>query len=170
MQPAFCRSLHSTPPGIPDKPFPHHGYRRGSFVLEAKQFAGPAAEPTDLQLALGMGEKKKAGPVRGSQSWHEAIWKARGQSLPAEPVLQKFRNIECRDAVLAWDGDPVPARDERGEIVTVWDRRSQKTDLVTGRDVPDETKRVPLLGWRSLLLPRSALETSRFCAAVKERA
>ncbi len=60
-------------------------------------------------------------------------------------MLKKFRNIECRDAVLAWDGDPQPARDERGEIVTVWDRRSQKTDLVTGRDVPDETKRVPLL-------------------------
>ncbi|MCE9609880.1 MAG: hypothetical protein K8R23_06685 [Chthoniobacter sp.] len=78
----------------------------------------------------------------GYLQWH---FRTRGQTLPAEPVLKKFRNIECRDAVLAWDGDPQPARDERGEIVTVWDRRSQKTDLVTGRDVPDETKRVPLL-------------------------
>jgi hypothetical protein len=78
----------------------------------------------------------------GYLQWH---FRTRGQTLPAEPVLKKFRNIECRDAVLAWDGDPQPARDESGQIVTVWDRRSHKTDLVTGRDVPDETKRVPLL-------------------------
>jgi hypothetical protein len=78
----------------------------------------------------------------GYLQWH---FRTRGQSLPAEPVLKKFRNIECRDAVLAWDGEPQPARDERGEVVTVWDRRSMKTDPVTGRDVPDETKRVPLL-------------------------
>ncbi len=93
-------------------------------------------------------------------------------SMPQEPLLRKFRNIECRDAVLAWDGEPVPQRraapesgghravdaaggtshgsdgalpSTPGEIVTVWDRRSFKTDLVTGRDVPDETQRVPLL-------------------------
>ena len=78
----------------------------------------------------------------GYLQWH---FRTRGQTLPAEPVLKKFKNIECRDAVLAWDGDPQPARDEAGEIVTVWDRRSMKTDLVTGRNVPDETKRIPLL-------------------------
>lgn len=33
------------------------------------------------------------------------------------------------------------------EVITVWDRRSQKTDPVTGRPVPDETKRVPLLAY-----------------------
>lgn len=78
----------------------------------------------------------------GYLQWH---FRTRGQTLPAEPVLKKFRNIECRDAVLAWDGDPQPARDEHGEVITVWDRRSMKTDLVTGREVPDETKRIPLL-------------------------
>ena len=78
----------------------------------------------------------------GYLQWH---FRTRGDSLPEEPVLKKFRNIECRDAVLAWDGDPQPARDERGEVITVWDRQSQKTDLLTGRNVPDETKRVPRL-------------------------
>ncbi len=78
----------------------------------------------------------------GYLQWH---FRTRGDSLPAEPVLRKFRNIECRDAVLSWDGDPQPARDAGGEIVTVWDRRSMKTDLVTGRNVPDETKRITLL-------------------------
>ena len=78
----------------------------------------------------------------GYLQWH---FKIHGERTPPEPVLRAFKNIECRDAVLAWDGDPQPARDERGELITVWDRRSMKTDLVTGRDVPDETKRVPLL-------------------------
>ena len=78
----------------------------------------------------------------GYLQWH---FKIHGERTPPEPVLRAFKNIECRDAVLAWDGDPQPARDERGEIITVWERRSMKTDLVTGRDVPDETKRVALL-------------------------
>jgi len=78
----------------------------------------------------------------GYLQWH---FRTRGQTMPEEPVLKKFRNIECRDAVLEWDGDPQPLRDESGEIVTVWDRRSEKTDLVTGRNVPDENKRVPLM-------------------------
>jgi hypothetical protein len=80
----------------------------------------------------------------GYLQWH---FRTRGEVLPAEPVLKKFRNIECRDAVLAWDGDPVPVTDESGQPVTVWDRRSMKTDPVTGRDVPDESHRVPLLNY-----------------------
>jgi len=55
-------------------------YRRGAFVLEAKQFAAPQAEPTELQLALGAGEKKKSGPIRGSDAWDSAMWKAKGQA------------------------------------------------------------------------------------------
>ncbi len=78
----------------------------------------------------------------GYLQWH---FRTRGEVLPAEPVLKKFRNIECRDAVLAWDGDPVPVTDESGHAITVWDRRSMKTDSVTGRDIPDESKRLPLL-------------------------
>ncbi len=78
----------------------------------------------------------------GYLQWH---FRTRGEVLPAEPVLKKFRNIECRDAVLAWDGDPVPVTDDHGHPVTVWDRRSMKTDPVTGRDIPDESKRLPLL-------------------------
>lgn len=78
----------------------------------------------------------------GYLQWH---YRTRGQTAPAEPVLKKFRNIECRDAVLAWDGEPQAVRDAAGEPVTVWDRRSMKVNLVTGRDEPDEAKRVPLL-------------------------
>src|SRR5437588_5782222 len=73
--------------------------------------------------------------------------------MPEEPVLKKFKNIECRDAVLAYDGEPEPARDEKGKEITTWDRRSLKKDAVTGREVPDETKRVALLTYTS---PRPA--------------
>jgi len=86
----------------------------------------------------------------GYLQWH---FRTRGQTMPAEPVLRKFKNIECRDAVLAYDGEPEPARDEAGKVITVWDRTSAKKDPVTGRDVPDETKRVPLLTYKN---PRPA--------------
>ena len=106
-----------------------------THTVDPHQFLGievnpRAASVTELVLWIGY------------LQWH---FRTRGDSLPAEPVLKKFRNIECRDAVLASDGDPQPARDAAGEIITVWDRRSTKTDLVTGRNVPDETKRVPML-------------------------
>jgi len=78
----------------------------------------------------------------GYLQWH---FKIHGQRTPSEPILRAFKNIENRDAVLAYDGDPVPAKDEAGNVITVWDRRSFKTDPVTNREVPDETKRVPLL-------------------------
>jgi hypothetical protein len=68
-------------------------------------------------------------------------------------VLKKFRNIECRDAVLAYDGEPQPALDAAGNAKSVWDRLGKKTDTVTGREVPDETKRVPLLTYTN---PRPA--------------
>ncbi len=86
----------------------------------------------------------------GYLQWH---FKIHGQRTPPEPILRAFKNIECRDAVLQYDGEPQPARDEAGDIKTVWDRRSTKTDLVTNRDVPDETKRVPLLTYAN---PRPA--------------
>jgi hypothetical protein len=41
----------------------------------------------------------------GYLQWH---FRTRSEP-PAEPILRAFRNIECRDAVLTWDGAPVPA-------------------------------------------------------------
>ncbi|MCX6893568.1 MAG: hypothetical protein NTX51_18920 [Verrucomicrobia bacterium] len=82
-------------------------------------------------------------------------WQARaaGTAAIGEPVLQKLDNIQCRDAVLGYDGEPQPARDEAGREITLWDRRSTKKDPITEREVPDETKRVPLLTYAN---PRPA--------------
>lgn len=114
----------------------------------------------------------------GYLQWH---FRTRGATMPEEPVLKKFKNIECRDAVLDYDGEPEPVtwamavanpdlpglpdamrqdsdiatgQPHPEQVITVWDRRSMKTDLVTGRAVPDETKRVPLLTYKN---PRPAL-------------
>lgn len=49
-------------------------YKRGAFVLEAKQFVAPQAEPTELALALDPAAgRRKAGPVRGSDAWDDAM-------------------------------------------------------------------------------------------------
>ncbi|MFZ4779963.1 MAG: DNA methyltransferase, partial [Terrimicrobiaceae bacterium] len=63
-----------------------------------------------------------------------------------------FHNIECRDAVLAYDRTE-PVLDENGAPVTRWDGRTVKKHPVTGEDVPDETARVPLLSYEN---PRPA--------------
>jgi hypothetical protein len=63
----------------------------------------------------------------GYLQWH---FRLHGKRTPPEPILRAFKNIQCRDAVLAYDGEPQPARDEGGKEITVWDRRSKKTDMV----------------------------------------
>jgi len=60
---------------------------------------------------------------------------------PPEPILRTFHNIECRDAVLEYDGVRV-ATDGHGKPKTRWDGHTTKTDPVTGREVPDQSAQV----------------------------
>ena len=69
-------------------------------------------------------------------------------SIP-QPVLRDYGNIEHRDAVLAWDGEPELVRDEAGEVVTHWDGVTTRTDPVTGEEVPDEAARTPVFRYRN---------------------
>jgi hypothetical protein len=85
----------------------------------------------------------------GHLQWH---YRTRGRVLPPSPILRDFRNIECRDAVLAHDGMSY-ATDEKGIPVTRWDGKTTKPHPVTGEQVPDETARVPLEVYAN---PRSA--------------
>jgi hypothetical protein len=86
----------------------------------------------------------------GYLQWH---FRLHGKRTPPEPILRAFKNIQCRDAVLEFDGEPQPTLDDDGKAKTVWNRKSTKPDLVTEREVPDETKRVPLLTYTN---PRPA--------------
>jgi hypothetical protein len=76
----------------------------------------------------------------GYLQWH---FKTRGRVMPAQPVLKNFKNIEHRDAILAYDREEL-VRDEQGRPITRWDGHSMRINLATSRDVPDETKRVEL--------------------------
>ncbi|MFA6960095.1 MAG: DNA methyltransferase [Opitutaceae bacterium] len=76
----------------------------------------------------------------GYLQWH---FRVHGETSPAEPVLKKFNNIECRDAVLAYD-DKGFAKGPDGKTKFVWDRRTFKVDPVTGREIPNEQAVRPL--------------------------
>jgi len=86
----------------------------------------------------------------GYLQWH---FRLHGKRTPPEPILRAFKNIQCRDAVLEYDGEPQTELDAAGKAKTVWDRKSTKTDLLTGREMPDESKRVRLLTYAN---PRPA--------------
>ena len=76
----------------------------------------------------------------GYLQWH---FRTNGSGLPPQPILKDFRNVECRDAVLAWDGVE-SVLDEHGVPVSRWDGVTMKTHPVTGEPVPDENHRQSL--------------------------
>jgi hypothetical protein len=85
----------------------------------------------------------------GYLQWHI---RTNGNKAVAEPVVHNYGNIECRDAVLAWD-DLEPAYDANGQLLTRWDGKTYKTHPVTSAQVPDEAAQVPQ--WK-YLKPRKA--------------
>lgn len=85
----------------------------------------------------------------GYLQWH---FKTHGNAHPPEPVLRDFRNIECRDAVLTWD-ERIPALDEDGNHKTRWDGVTMKRHPATGKEIPDESARLPVWNY---INPRKA--------------
>jgi hypothetical protein len=85
----------------------------------------------------------------GYLQWH---FRTQGSGLPPSPILKDFKNIECADAVLAFDSVDF-VLDNNGIPVSRWDGRSFKTHPVTGEQVPDEAARTPLQRYQS---PRRA--------------
>lgn len=76
----------------------------------------------------------------GYLQWH---FKTKGSAQPPQPVLRDFKNIECRDAVLAYDSVEL-LLDEDGKPVTRWDGKTYKKHPVTGENVPDENAQAPI--------------------------
>jgi hypothetical protein len=85
----------------------------------------------------------------GYLQWH---FRTHDSVNPPEPVLRDFRNIENRDALIAFDGVEV-VRDDEGKAVTRWDGVTFKTSPVTGERIPDETAQVEQLRY---LAPRKS--------------
>ena len=76
----------------------------------------------------------------GYLQWH---FRRFGDVPPIEPVLREYKNIECRDAVLAFDRTE-PDIDKDGKVRTRWGGRMVKSP-VTGEDIPDPTDQVTIL-------------------------
>lgn len=74
-------------------------------------------ETVDPHQFLGIELNPRAAAIAELVLWLGYLqqhYKAR-DSHPAEPILKAFHNIENRDAVLTWDGYPVPAIEVRNQ-------------------------------------------------------
>ena len=132
-------------------------------VLQLLQQLGEAQTLLQIQTVtvtpqqfLGLEKKPWAKEIAelvlwiGYLQWHFRI---HGKNLPVpEPVLRDYRNIECRDAVLAYDHEEALI-DDQGRPLTRWDGLSYTRNPLTGQEVPDLGKRVPVYRYHT---PRPA--------------
>ncbi|GAB2612969.1 class I SAM-dependent DNA methyltransferase [Novilysobacter erysipheiresistens] len=122
------------------------GYRQTGLALDGERADAAAGETVDPHNLLGIEKNPRAAAIAevvlwiGYLQWH---FRTRGDVHPPQPVIRDFRNIETRDAVLAWD-DVQYVTDEAGVPVTRWDGETMKVSPVTGEQVPDETARRPV--------------------------
>jgi hypothetical protein len=106
---------------------------------------GFEGETVTLQQLRGIEINERAAALAelvlwiGFLQWHI---RTQGNAAVAEPVVHDYGNIECRDAVLAWDA-LAPAYGANGELLSRWDGVTFKTHPVTGEQVPDEAAQVP---------------------------
>ena len=122
------------------------GYRQTGLALGGERADAAAGETVDPHNLLGIEINPRAAAIAevvlwiGYLQWH---FRTRGDVFPPQPVIRDFRNIECRDAVLAYDRMEY-VLDERGVPVTRWDGVTMKKSPVTGEDVPDDSARMPV--------------------------
>jgi hypothetical protein len=105
-------------------------------------------ETVTLQQLCGIELNERAAALAELVLWIGWLqWQVRTRGLAsvAEPVVHDYRNIEHRDAVLAFDSQ-APALDASGNTITRWDGTTFKTHPVTGEAVPDEAAQV--VQWR----------------------
>lgn len=125
------------------------GFGEGQDLLDLE---GTTVDPHQL---LGIEVNPRAAAITdmvlwiGYLQWH---FRTRGNIQPTEPVIKKFRNIECRDAVLTWDHTE-PVLDDDGKPISRWNGITTKTHPITGEQVPDETARVAMMRY---VCPREA--------------
>lgn len=120
---------------------------------ELLEFDGTTVRPSQF---LGIEKKRWAKEIAelvlwiGYLRWHFRAKGDRGEVQVPEPVLENYENIQCRDAVLDWDGAPEAqiARDELGEPRYRWSGRAG-----FAADEDDQMVQVPLYEYPN---PRAA--------------
>ena len=128
----------------------------------AQDALGFEGETVTLQQLRGIELNERAAALAelvlwiGWLQWHV---RTRGLASVAEPVVHNYGNIECRDAVLAWDAQE-PAYDDTGRLLSRWDGRTYKSHPTTGQPVPDEAAQVPQ--WRYIGARKAAWPPADF--------
>jgi len=113
---------------------------------ETQAKLGLQGETVTLQQLLGIEINPRAAALAelvlwiGFLQWHIRSF---GNASVAEPVIHDYGNIDCRDAVLAYDRMDY-VMDASGKAVTRWDGVHTKPHPVTGEPVPDEAFQVAL--------------------------
>ena len=122
------------------------GHRQTGLALAGERADAIAGETVDPHNLLGIELNPRAAAIAevvlwiGYLQWH---FRTRGDVNPPIPVIRDFRNIENRDAALAYDRVE-PVLDVDGRPVMRWDGRTMKKSPVTGEDIPDEAAQVAL--------------------------
>ena len=131
------------------------GDRQTGLALGGERADAAAGETVDPHNLLGIELNPRAAAIAevvlwiGYLQWH---FRTRGDVFPPQPVIRDFRNIENRDAVLAYD-DVVPELDDHGQPLTRWDGETMKVSPITGEKIPDDTARKPVMRY---INPRKA--------------
>lgn len=122
------------------------GFKQGGLALDGQRANPASAETVDPHQLLGIEINPRAAEIAevvlwiGYLQWH---LRTRGNATPSQPIIKDFRNIECRDALLAYDRMEW-VKDEIGRPVMRWDGKTTKVHPVTGEQVPDETAQIPV--------------------------
>lgn len=117
-----------------------------SIDVHGERVIAEEAQTVDPHNLLGIEVNPRAAAIAevvlwiGYLQWH---YRTRGNINPPQPVVRDFHNIECRDALLAYDKVEY-VTDESGRPVTRWDGKTTKISPITGEEIPDDSARVPL--------------------------
>ena len=128
---------------------------------------GSGTMPLEIQYStvdpshfLGIEKNARAKEIAELVLWIGYLkWqlKTGGKDFIRDPVLADFHNIEHRDAILKWTGEPILRRNASGEPVTRWDGVTRQTNPL-GDLVPDESARVEVFDYPFLEIHRSSAE------------
>lgn len=120
------------------------------------QYQSSVLDQVNVSQFLGIEVNPRAASIAELVIWIGYLqwyFKQFGNTSPPEPVLQKFNNIEYRDAVLAWDSKKPAIDPTTHQTRTRWGGRTMKHP-VTGEDVPDPQDQIPIYSYSN---PRMAI-------------
>ena len=121
----------------------------GRYGVSGLDLEGAAVTPAQL---LGIEVNPRAAAIADLVLWIGYLqWHLRTHDGPAglaDPVLRAYGNVECRDAVLAYDSKDARL-DADGAPVTVWDGRTTIPHPATGEEVPDASAQIPVYDYEN---------------------